>query len=192
MNPAKTTHSDNRTRGIRPGFVIFIPILATILVVACREVSYRDPQPKGIRALSQVPTRLQGNYLFIDEKGGKDTIIITRNSFYAKSDPKKDVYTLSDTLIMKTYKGYYFFNKRDDSTWLLRVVKQEKSGDIIYMAMGGEDFNAFLIKLSREIRIDSVDLGKGMIYQIDPTSKQLVDLIEKGYFAERIQMKKLK
>ncbi len=192
MNSDSNKRSHTQTQGKSPGFVLFATILATLLVVACKEVSYRDPQPKGIRSLPQVPTRLQGSYLFTDEKGERDTIVITKNSFYAMSDPKKDVYTLSDTLIMKTYKGYYFISKRDDTTWLLRIVKQEKNGDISYMSMGDKDFNAFLVKLSREIRIDSADLGKGMIYQIDPSPKQLVDLIDKGYFSEKVQMKKLK
>ena len=151
----------------------------------------RSADPRGFDHCRRCPTKLQGSYLFKDEKGEADTIVITSNSFYAKSD-RKDTYTLSDTLIMKTYKGYYFFSKRDDTTWLLRVVKQEKNGDISYLDMDDKDFNAFLLKLSREIRIDSVDLGKGMIYQIDPSPKQLVDLIEKGYFIKTAAMKKIK
>lgn len=192
MNSVKLKY-DIQTWGKRPGSVFFIAIMAAIFLVACREVSYRDPQPKGLRSIMQVPSRLQGNYLFVDEKGEKDTIVITTNSFYSKSDPNKDVYTLSDSLVMKTYKGYYFFSKRDDTTWLLRVVKQEKNGNLAYMSMGKDkDFNSFLVRLSREIRVDSVDLGKGMIYQIDPTPKQLIDLIENGYFDEKIQLKKLR
>lgn len=191
MKTASNRQSYIQTQAKCPGFIFLLTLVTIVFVAACKEVSYRDPQPKGFRSMPSVPTRLQGSYLFTDEKGEKDTIIITKESFYAKSD-QKDVYHLSDTLIMKTYKGYYFINKRDNTTWLLRVIKQEKNGDIAYLAMGEDDFNAFLLRLSKEIRIDSMDLGKGMIYQIDPTPKQLVDLIEKGYFTEKIKMKKLK
>jgi hypothetical protein len=191
MNSTNNKSSHNQTQGKRLGFGFLLVCVAVVVIVACKEVSYRDPQPKGIRSLPQVPTRLQGNYLFKDEKGEADTIVITSNSFSAKSDPK-DKYTLSDTLIMKTYKGYYFISKRDETTWLLRIVRQEKNGDLSYLAMDDKDFNAFLLRLSREVRIDSVDLGKGMIYQIDPSPKQLVELIEKGYFAKEAVMKKIK
>jgi hypothetical protein len=182
------------TQGTRPGFVFIISVLAALLVVACKEVTFRDPQPKGIRSLQQVPTRMQGYYLVADDSGKVDTLVISTNSFYSKREPTKDSRHLSDTLIMKTYKGYYFFNQRDrnDPTWLLRIVKQEKNGDLHYLAMDDERFNEFLVKLSREIRVDSVDLGKGMIYTIDPTPKQLMSLIEKGYFIKQAKFKKLK
>lgn len=165
-----------------------------MFVVACKEVTFRDPQPKGVRSLSQVPTRMQGYYLVADDSGKIDTLVISANSFFSKREPTKDSRHLSDTLIMKTYKGYYFFNQRDrnEPTWLLRVVHQEKNGDLRYLAMDDEHFNEFLVKLSREIRVDSVDLGKGMIYTIDPTPKQLMSLIEKGYFIEQAKFKKLK
>jgi hypothetical protein len=192
MNLADNSLSYNKTRGTRPGFVFFVTILAAIAVVACKEVSFRDPQPKGFRSLQQVPAKMQGNYLFKDKDGQVDTIVITANSFYAKSEPNKDRYILSDTLIMKTYKGYYFFSKRSGTVWYLRVVKQQKNGDLAYLAMNDEHFNDFLVRLSREIKIDSADFGDGMVYQIDPTPKQLIDLIEKGYFVEQAKWFKLK
>jgi hypothetical protein len=192
MNLADNSLSYNKTRGTRPGFVFFVTILAAIAVVACKEVSFRDPQPKGFRSLQQVPAKMQGNYLFKDKDGQVDTIVITANSFYAKSEPNKDRYILSDTLIMKTYKGYYFFSKRSGTVWYLRVVKQQKNGDLAYLAMNDEHFNDFLVRLSREIKIDSADFGDGMVYQIDPTPKQLIDLIEKGYFVEQAKWLKLK
>jgi hypothetical protein len=191
MNPTNLKF-DIQTQGKRPGFILFAAIVTAIIVVACKEVSFRDPQPKGFRSLPQVPTRMQGNYLFKDKDGQVDTVVITNNSFYAKSAPNKDRYVLNDTLIMKAYKGYYFFSKRSGTVWYLRVVRQEKNGDLSYLAMNDEHFNDFLVKLSREIRIDSADLGDGMVYQIDPTPKQLIDLIEKGYFTEQAKWIKIK
>ncbi len=191
MNSANA-HSHTKTQGRRLGFIFLSTIIVVSLAVACKEVSFRDPQPKGFRSLPQVPTRMQGNYLFKDKDGQVDTVVITNNTFYAKSAPNNDRYVLNDTLIMKTYKGYYFFSKRSGTVWYLRVVKQEKNGDLKYLAMNDEHFNDFLVKLSREIRIDSADLGDGMVYQIDPTPKQLIDLIEKGYFTEQAKWTKIK
>jgi hypothetical protein len=192
MNSASSSLSYIKTQGARPGFVFLAIIIAAMAVVACKEISFRDPQPKGFRSLPQVPTKMQGNYLFKDKDGLVDTVVITANSFYAKSEPNKDRYTLSDTLIMKTYKGYYFFSKRSGTVWYLRLVKQQKNGDLAYLAMNDEHFNEFLVKLSREIKIDSADLGDGMVYQIDPTPKQLIGLIEKGYFIEQAKWSKIK
>ena len=71
---------------------------------------------------------------------------------------------------------------------MLRVVKPEKNGDLIFMAPEQEnvDFNDYVKKLSAEIKIDSMQSGDKMLYQIDPTANQLVHLIEKGFFSRAV------
>jgi hypothetical protein len=93
---------------------------------------------------------------------------------------------LSDSLILKAYRGYYFLNLYERPEWLLRVIKQQKNGDLVYMAMEQDDvnFNDYISKLSTEIAIDSIKLENETLYHIDPTPAQLVGLIEKGYFSQ--------
>jgi hypothetical protein len=173
-------------------------ILAFLLIVGCKEVSFKDPQPKGKKALASVPKILQGKYLAITEEGqpAKDTVIITSNGYrFGYYDPaeraghrndKYDVGILSDSLVLKSYKGYYFFNLNENPEWLLRVLKQERNGDLWYMALEQKnvDFNDYLRKLSLELPIDSMTTEKETLYQIDPTPNELIALINKGYFSK--------
>ena len=68
---------------------------------------------------------------------------------------------LGDSLVLKKYKGYYFFNDNENPEWLLRVVKPEPNGDLSYMLMepAEKSFNEFLLTLNKEIEIDSVDVN---------------------------------
>lgn len=183
------------------GALIF---LLLFILASCKEISFREPQPEGRRAMNSVPRKLQGKYLTYEENGvlSKDTVIITPNGYrfgyfdqLPPSNHREDYETgvLSDSLILKSYKGYYFLNLYERPEWLLRVIKQEKNGDLIYMAMEQEDvdFNDYLKKLSREILLDSVKNENETLYHIDPSPSKLVDLIEKGYFT-RTPLKRIK
>jgi hypothetical protein len=158
-------------------------------VFACKEVSYKEPQPKEVKPLAQIPAKLYGNYLFKDDKGNPDTIVIAKKGFYAKSDPK-DLYALSDSLVMKSHRDYYFISKNENPEWLLRVIHQEKNGDISYMSMDyGDNFNIFLQRLSLDTRVDSLEVNGEKLYQIDPSAKELMDILNKGYFKEVVLKK---
>ena len=69
-------------------------LLAAILFLslfACKEISFKEPQPKGKKSLSQVPRELLGSYLVVEEKGGdsKDTLVVTEKGYYIPSDSSK-------------------------------------------------------------------------------------------------------
>lgn len=140
-----------------------------------------------------MPKNLRGKYLLVEENGtNKDTLIITKFGYQMTGDSTKGV--LGDSLILKKYRGYYFFNDNENPEWLLRVVKQFDNGDLSYMFMdnGEKSFNDFVYELNKEIRIDSFQVNNEMLYQIDPTPQQLVDLIDKGYFRKTVQLKRIK
>lgn len=169
--------------------------------VACKEISFREPQPKGRRTISKVPKSLLGKYLTVMENGdlSKDTVILLSNGYrfgYFDEVPSsnREGYesgTLSDSLVLKHYRGYYFLNLYENPEWLLRVIKQHKNGDLSYLAMEQEagDFNDYIKKLSNEIRIDSIVSEKETLYHIDPAPAQFIELIEKGYFSRTVLKK---
>jgi len=172
------------------------------LFASCKEISFREPQPKGRRALTSVPVKLQGKYLPFQETGdpSKDTIIITptgyRFGYFGEVPPSKHTESyesgfLSDTLVMKSFRGYYFLSIYKEPEWLLRVIKQERNGDLIYMTMEQEDanFSDYLRKLSYEIAVDSIMLDDETLYHIDPNPSKLVELIDKGFFNQTILKK---
>lgn len=83
-------------------------------------------------------------------------------------------------------------NINGNPEWFLRVIKRESNGDLVYMSLEQEqnDFGSFVKKLSTVINIDSVQLKDEKLYQIDPTPKELVTLIDRGYF-KKITLKKI-
>jgi hypothetical protein len=169
-------------------------VVAFILLwTGCKEISYKEPQPKGKRALSEIPRELRGKYLVVEENGNnQDTLIVTNNGYHFTNDSTKG--ELSDSLVLKKYQGYYFFNDNENPEWLLRVIKKESNGDLtfMYMETGEKSFHEFLYALNEEIKIDSFEINNEMLYQIDPTPKQLIDLIKKDYFKKSITLQKVK
>jgi hypothetical protein len=163
-----------------------------ILVFGCKEISFKEPQPKGKPALSQIPKELRGKYLLIDtNSSSSDTLLVTSYGYEVASDSTKGV--LSDSLVLKKYKGYYFFNANQKPEWLLRVIKREANGDLSYMLMdsGEKSFQEFVLSLNNEVKIDSFEVNDETLYQINPSPKQLVTLISKGYFRKTMQLKKI-
>jgi hypothetical protein len=170
----------------------------TILcLISCKEVSFENPQPEGKKELSSIPKSIRGNYLVIGENGqlSKDTVVIMANGYrFGYFDPIErkahnehyDAGVISDSLVVKNYRGYFFVNVNERPEWVLRILKQEKNGDLIYMALEEQDtdFNVFLEKLSSQIRIDSTTTEKETLYQIDPEPNELVKIIEMGYVSK--------
>jgi hypothetical protein len=176
---------------------VLVTFLLLVTIASCKEVTFQTPQPKDRSALSSIPKNIQGKYLTRTEDGelSKDTIVITEKGYHfgyfdmADRSKKNESYeqgVLSDTMVLKSYKGYYFLSLNENPEWILRVLKREKNGDLIYMAMDEKDanFNDFLNKLSMEIRVDSIQTEKETLYQIDPSASKLVELIDKGFFSE--------
>ena len=154
-----------------------------IALFSCKEISFKEPQPRGKKILKEIPKSLVGKYLLKDDKSGEtDTLIVSSKGYIVVSDKKGD--NLGDSLVLKKFKGYYFISINENPEWILRVVKQKSNGDIEYMTMdeGGGSFKDFLTKISKDIKIDSVEVNGEKLYQIDPSPKELVRLIEKGYF----------
>jgi hypothetical protein len=181
-----------------------IILVLLISLAGCKEVFFTDPQPKGRKKLTSVPVSLQGKYLTVREDGepSKDTVVISSNGYrFGYFDPGEQVSgsssfdkgVLSDSLILKAYKGYYFLNAEQDPAWLVRVLRPQKNGDILYMTpeQEGVDFKDYVKKLSAEIRIDSSMVDGEMVYRIDPSPRQIIALIEKGFFTSTV-LKKIK
>lgn len=160
--------------------------LALFFLISCSEICYKEPQPKGIRPLTEIPGKLHGRYRVSDENGSADTLIIFNKGYRIGKD---DVASLSDSLVLKYYKGYYFINIRDDVAWYLRVVKQEKNGDMRYMAMpeATSEYKGGIFKdvLARDIPVAETEVDGKKHYIIDPSPKKLLELIRKEYFNDQ-------
>lgn len=200
----------SRSMGISHYFTCLIGTMNRLLIAvillalcSCKEISFKEPQPRGKAALTAVPEALRGYYLPVREDGdlSKDTVVILSNGYrfgyFNTADRagnrivKYDARILGDSLVVKLFKNYFFISFREDPEWLLRVIRQERNGDIVYMAPGqkGIDFKDYIKKLSTEVKIDSAVVNRKTIYQIDPSPQTLLKLVESGYFSRTILRK---
>lgn len=176
-------------------------ILVLISLSACTEVSFPTHQPKGEKILLEFPKEIQGQYITSGSDSLRDTLVIDRTSYRFLSEERlatKDWLsnaTLSDSLVLKKYKGLYFINFREKDQWLLRVIKRESNGDLIFrmLAVGGTRKDKFLFELQQELPVEVVELANGdQYFRIDPTPKKLMRLLRKKQYLEESALIKIK
>ena len=166
------------------------PFLLAVLFLACTEISYKEPQPKGIKSLTSVPEKLHGTYLW-----DGDTITFFDKGFRAK-DKKEDVLYLSDSITLKKYKNYYFVSYREGYEWLLRILKPQKNGDLLMLEMElvpeeAAQRKLFIETLSKETPVIETTVDSVTHYVIDPSPKKLHELVKKGFFKEKKPLVKI-
>jgi hypothetical protein len=169
------------------------------MLYSCKEVSFIETQPSGVSALKEIPSELRGKYLILNKASGEknDSLIIESWGYRLKDKDDKDWLgkgTLSDSLIVKFYKDYYFVNFRSGNQWVLRLVKRMPSGDLEFLSIDIQDDakrKAIIKKLSNRFSLKEIKKGDDLFYQINPTSNQLMQLIKEGYFTGS-KLKKLK
>jgi hypothetical protein len=133
---------------------------------------------------------LQGHYLSYDEITGEesDTLIIESWGYHFKDKNDNDwlgAGHLSDSLVVKFYKNYYFINFKSGDQWVLRLIRQKSYGGIEFLSIDIQDDakrKDILKKISKELEIKEIHRGEDTFYQIAPTSDQLMKLIDKGFF----------
>lgn len=167
----------------------WLVIFWVLLLVSCKEVSFREPQPAGVPALKEVPASLRGNYVGVDNRGNDtDTLIIESWGYHFRDTRDKDWLgkgVLSDSLVVKFYQDHYFVNFRAGDQWVLRVIRPKKGGAIDFLAIPVSDDaqrKEILRKLSRKFTVKEVQRKDDTFYQINPTREQLMDLLREGFF----------
>lgn len=179
----------------------FIPLFIfwSVLLLSCKEISFPEAQPRGVKSLSQIPPALVGNYQPYSKDTGEasDTLIIESWGYRFADKADQDWLgrgTLSDSLVVKFYQDYYFVNFRDDDQWVLRVVRQKSPGVLEFMSIDLSDEakqKEILKKLGNKFQIKEVTHNESIYYQINPTPAQLITLIKEGYFTG-IELRKMK
>lgn len=168
---------------------LFLLLLGGLLV-ACKEVSFKEPQPAGVKPLQEIPESLRGYYLSYDDRTGEesDTLIIESWGYHFKDKEDNDWLGrghISDSLVVKFYKDYYFVNFKSGNQWVLRLIRQKSYGGIEFLSIDIQDDASrkeILRKIGRKLKIKEVHRGEDTFYQIAPTPQQLIELIEDGFF----------
>jgi hypothetical protein len=178
---------------------LLIIVFSCLLLIACKEVTFQEPQPAGIAPLKEVPPAIIGNYATRDKITGEigDTLIIESWGYHFKDKEDKDWLgkgKLSDSLVVKFYENYYFVNFKEGDQWVLRLVTERTPGVLDFLAIDVQDDakrKETLRKISRKVPIKQIDRKDDTFYQIDPTPSQLMALIKDGFFTG-IELRKIK
>ena len=166
-------------------------LVCVFLFYSCKEVSYPVPQPSGMKAAKKIPKDVWGKYLQIDsgELQTEDTLVIESHGYRFLTNKSKedadwlDQAVLGDSLVLKQYKGYYFFNFRVENQWVLRLVKRSKEGNIQILSIHLEgDEDKVIDNLSARLPVTKMEVKGDTFYQIDPSPSQLIELINAGFF----------
>jgi hypothetical protein len=168
------------------------------MLTSCKEVSFKEAQPVGIPALKEVPLALRGKYIPPEIKADEkvDTLIIESWGYHFKDSQDKDWLgrgAISDSLIVKFYKDYYFVNFKEGDQWVLRLIKQKPDGNLEFLSIdlqSEETSKDKLKRLSKKIKFTEIKRGDDTFYQINPTPAQLMSLINDGFFTGSTLQKK--
>jgi hypothetical protein len=169
---------------------IVIAFGSILLLASCKEVSFKEAQPAGVKALAEIPSSLQGHYLSIDDGTGEesDTLIIESWGYHFKDKEDTDWLgrgQISDTLVVKYYNDYYFVNFKSGDQWVLRLLHQKPKGGIEFLSIDIQDETKrkeILKTISKEMNIKEIRKDEDTFYQISPTRAQLMALIKQGLF----------
>ena len=171
----------------------------SLLLLSCTEVTFPEAQPRGVKPLANVPTALQGIYQPYLKATGEtgDSLIIESWGYHFKSEKDQDWLgrgVVSDSLVVKFYKDYYFVNFRDQDQWVLRVVRQASPGVLEFMSIDLSEESTrdqILRRLGNKMQIKKITRDESTYYQINPTPAQLMMLIKEGYFTS-VELRKMK
>jgi len=162
--------------------------LLGVSCIACTEITFKEPQPKGIKSLTEFPRSLQGNYIVPQDSGSEkfDTVYIEPSRYRINSLIKEGEWmnrgVISDTLVLKSYKGFYFLNFYTDKQWIVRVFTQEKNNNILMYEINLSDEN--IEKLKEKFNPEIIKKDNSTYYRIDPSPKNLLQFIKENYTAQ--------
>ncbi len=159
---------------------LLLGFILAISASACVTLEYQTPQPSNMANLDDIPYQMQGYYL----DGNGDTLIVRENAFEYRSElaPVTKA-ALSDTLILRPYKGCYSVNIAGDNGWLVYLICRETNGDLLLYGIDVEE-EAVVEKLKEITKVvaETDDSGNVTTYRINPTEKEFDQMFEAGLF----------
>ena len=182
--------------------IINLLIAASIVLTSCSTVEFKEVIPKKGKELTNFPKELIGKYIDIQNK---DTLTINQTDFqYGK---KETLFHLTGKLsdnktILKKTNDYYILNVKtdNDKNWGIIPFKYENGKIYVYYLIldtetkdkkEAEKYKKE--KLEKLNLITNVELIKDTEnYLINPTDKEMDEILNNDFFVNIMKFKKLK
>jgi hypothetical protein len=170
-------------------------ILVLLPLMACEQVLFREPQPRGVKPMSAIPGKIQGKYLLDVEDGSEepDTVYIHEKEFRIGTEGN-DIRRLGDSIRFTSYKGWYFVSFREKTLWDVKALKRTPDHDLEYYSIdltGTDEKRDSLLRVINDlVPVQNIHADGDTLHVIDPTPRQLLSMVRKGYFS-KVRMKRV-
>ncbi|MEZ4774993.1 MAG: hypothetical protein R3D00_17550 [Bacteroidia bacterium] len=135
-------------------------------------------------AASDPDIRIQDSLLYrldINPQAGYPYVRTDSSIRYSYWEREKSF--LSDSVILKNYKGEYYLNMRDEpSRYNVLLLKQERNGDLAVWMVDPEKEIEHLQEYTRGVREEYNSEGKVEKYIVSPKAKELNKFVQNGGF----------
>ncbi|MCI0751121.1 MAG: hypothetical protein L0Y35_04730 [Flammeovirgaceae bacterium] len=151
-----------------------------LIFASCTEVSFTVPQPKGIKKLIEIPDQFVGKYVSTYSSETTDTLVISKTGYLIKEVKEKpDINlergSLSDSLVIKFYRGYYFVNMKENDQWILRILRfSDNQLEFSSIDISTDEQKEKLKSLKPEI----LKIDGNTYYRINPSKKKILKLVQ--------------
>lgn len=173
----------------------YIYLLVLMVVFAgCDQVVFDDAQPPRSKALTDIPLNLRGVWLDQDN----DTLHVFKSYFRYTSESfsTADPVFLSDSAVLKSYQGKYFFSRiiklQDGQYWLSYILDPVEPGKHLDLYFMDPDNVVKLAKL-QEItsKLRDIEVGETKYYLFSPKRKHYKKIISDTIFSKMISFRRV-
>jgi len=151
---------------------------------SCSNVVYHEIVPKGGKTLSSFPSELQGDWL----DPNNDTLhIFSDNYKYGSGEDEKSSFfegELSQNIVLKKYKGYYFLNINEEKKYWEMIAGQVDGDKLYLLSIEMDDIDQVQIlnsylhgKDAKSIKSNN-SLSQDQIFIINPKDRELIKLLK--------------
>ena len=151
-------------------------LLLLVMLSSCVEVGFKHTQPSKANNLSEIPKEMIDFYANKKSDSASGGI----NDLYNSDDFDT---SLSETTILKKWKGKYFLNQKEDGLWhVFMIVPVSNDKFETYQLDGGNENTVELLKRITEVEEVFSDDGELESLILDPTNREFKKIIKSGAF----------
>lgn len=175
-----------------------ICILISFLFYSCNSIEFEQPQPLKGNSLKEFPEDIRGKYKIqiVDETSlTSESTVEIHKDYYQESENNKQ-YFISDSLIVKSYHSDLMVSllEKGSRFWTVVLIHKEPNGNLLVKSIFSEETNEDILveKVNHITSVKRIPIeDQKYQYVIDPTKKELGQLVKAGLFKDVYQFIKI-